>query len=225
MKSIRKLIPKSFRDRYRSEWQKLKLELKIIAGKIKRQFSRNSFPKLENGEIYLHLGCGSVNHPKFINIDGLPASHIHYIRSIDDLSPFKDNTVDLIYASHCLEHFPHAKVPKILTEWFRVLKSGGILRLSVPDFDLILDIYQNNENDINTIIFPLMGAQNYKFNFHMVVFNQISLEHLLKNIGFKQIQKWQPGSCELTTFNDWSARNILLNGKEYPISLNIEALK
>ncbi len=50
----------------------------------------------------------------------------------------------------------------------------------------------------------------------MTVFNQLSLELLLKKTGFKRVQKWQPDSCEMTTFNDFS------NAK---ISLNIEAVK
>lgn len=224
--NVRKIIPQSFRDRYRSQWQKTDLKIQTVYGKIKRQFVRPSFPQeFNNGKIYLHLGCGSVNHSKFINIDGLPAPHIHYIRPIDNLSPFKNNSVDLIYACHCLEHFPHAKVSEVLTEWFRVLQAGGILRLSVPDFDLLLKIYKENQNDINTIICPLFGGQDYQLNFHFTVFNRLSLETLLKNTGFKQVQEWLPASCNLTTFDDWSGRQILINGKYYPVSLNIEAVK
>jgi SAM-dependent methyltransferase len=224
--SFIKVIPQSFRDRYRTQWRKIDLKIQTVYGKIQRQFCRPSFPKeFNNGKIYLHLGCGFVNHPEFINIDGLPAPHIHYIRPIDNLSPFKKNSVNLIYACHCLEHFPHAKVPEVLTEWFRVLQQGGILRLSVPDFDLLLNIYKENGNDINTIICPLLGGQDYEFNFHFTVFNRLSLETLLKNAGFKQIQEWQPGTCKLTTFDDWSSRQILSNEKYYPVSLNIEAIK
>ena len=103
-----------------------------------------------------------------------------------------------------------------MNEWFRVLKKGGILGLSVPDFDLLIDRYKANENDINSIIDPLMGGQDYKYDFHMIVFNQSSLELLLKKMGFKEVKKWQPGSCEMTTFNDYSNEKI---------SLNLEAVK
>ncbi|WP_363268389.1 methyltransferase domain-containing protein [Okeania sp. SIO2B3] len=99
---------------------------------------------------------------------------------MDNLAPLKDNSVDLIYGSHCLEHFSHRMVSQVLNEWFRVLKEGGILRLSVPDFDLLIDKYRASGNNINKIIIFLMGGQNYKFNFHMTVFNQSNLELLLK---------------------------------------------
>jgi hypothetical protein len=105
------------------------------------------------------------------------------------------------------------------------LKQDGILRLSVPDFDLILNIYKENGNEIINIIGPLMGGQVDEFDFHNTVFNKAMLEHFLRNSGFKNIKEWQPGSCELSTFDDWSIRQILINGNYYPVSINLEAIK
>jgi predicted SAM-dependent methyltransferase len=225
MQSLNPIHSQSFLTRYSPKLQQANQEVKAIYGKSIRQFFRPPFPNLENGEINLHLGCGTVNHLKFINIDGLPAPHIHYIRAIDNLAPFKDNSVDLIYACHCLEHFPHATVPKVLGEWFRTIKKDGILRLSVPNFDVLIDIYQESGNEINSIILPLMGGQYYKYDFHMTVFNQSSLERLLREVGFSQVRQWQPGSSELTTFDDWSNRKVFTKGKYCLISLNLEAVK
>lgn len=222
---IQKVVPVFFRNRYSSRWLKFNLNIRIVCAKLKRQFFRPNLSKLETTGINLHLGCGSLNHPKFINIDGLPAFHIHYVRAIDNLSPFKDNSVNFIYACHCLEHFSHTKVPNVLSEWLRVLKKDGVLRLSVPNFDVLIDIYKEAENEVDAIILPLMGGQYNKFDFHMTIFNRSSLERLLKSVGFKDVKEWQPGSCNLATFDDWSARKALVNGKYYPISLNLEALK
>ncbi len=193
--------------------------------KFSRQFKRPKLPQIAEGEINLHLGCGFVNHPHFINIDALALPHIHYIRSIGDLSPFADNSVNLIYASHSLEHFSHLETATVLAEWFRVLKKGGTLRLSVPDFDLLVDIYRKHNNNVEAILHTLMGSQNYQFNFHMTAFNQASLERLLKEAGFVKIQPWEPGDSELTTFNDFSIAKLPVEGKEYPVSLNLEAIK
>ena len=225
MKSVVKFIPIPIRDRYRLRWHDFKLKLLIDSEKIKRQFFRPAFPDVENGSVNLHLGCGPVDHPNFINIDGLPAPHIHYVRAIDDLSPFKTGSADLIYASHCLEHFSHLNVAQVLAEWFRVLKKGGILRLSVPDFDLLLKIYQENSFDIDTILGPLMGGQDYQYNFHMVAFNKNKLEILLANAGFCEVREWLPGSSEFTTFDDYSIGSVNVNSTDYSVSLNIEAVK
>jgi predicted SAM-dependent methyltransferase len=225
MQNLRKNLSQFLRDRYGGNWDRVKLQSQIVYGKISRQFFRPSMPSLSSQEVNLHLGCGEIDHPGFINIDGLPSSHIHYIRPINDLSPFQDESVSLIYASHCLEHFSHQEVLTVLKEWFRVLKINGVLRVSVPDFDLLLDIYQDNDLDLNTIIYPLMGSQINKYDFHMIAFNQSNLTELFNQAGFSKVRAWEPGLDSLTTLNDWSGRKILVNGKYYPVSLNIEAIK
>ncbi|MEQ9372268.1 MAG: methyltransferase domain-containing protein [Coleofasciculus chthonoplastes F3-SA18-01] len=225
MLSLIQIIPIKFRDKYRSNWHEFKRELRIKLGQLKRQFIRPPFPKLKNGKVYLHLGCGSISNLYFINIDGLPAPHIHYVRAIDNLTNFQSNSADLIYACHCLEHFPYAKVPKVLAEWFRVLKKGGILRLSVPDFDQLVNVYKESDNNMNKILPFLMGGQDYRFNFHLAVFNRYSLEKMLIETGFKQVQEWQPGSEPLTTFNDCSKLSTIVKEKKYNLSLNLEAFK
>ena len=232
LKPIIEKLPLAFRDRHRRAWQRwrdgCRAASQAVGNGIARTllpFRRPPFPKLPHGERYLHLGCGAINHPAFINIDARPAPHLHYISRIDRLKPFADETVDLIYASHCLEHFPYAQVPRILAEWFRVLKKNGILRLSVPDFDLLLRIYAECGNDLNVIMGALMGGQDYRYNFHFCSFTHRSLETLLKNAGFKEVREWKPGSSELTTMNDLSTVQIAWNGRMYPVSLNLEASK
>jgi predicted SAM-dependent methyltransferase len=209
----------------RTAFHKAIEKMAALGCQINRVIRPLSYPKLENGAIYLHLGCGDINHPKFVNIDGRPAPHIHYVQSLDNLSQFSNESVDLIYASHCLEHFPHAKVPEVLEEWHRVLKTGGILRLSVPDFDRLLLAYQESNQDIYSILPGVMGGQDYSYNFHMVIFNQAFLRSLLKETGFHQIEEWLPGQDELTSLDDFSTCEFEIKDKKIPISLNLQATK
>jgi predicted SAM-dependent methyltransferase len=216
-KVLKNLLPHAFCEKYYPQWWKFLC--------FARRVIQPSLPKLENDALYLHLGCGLVNHPQFVNIDAMRAPHIHYIREIEDLSLFANNSVDLIYASHCLEHFSHLRISQVLTEWYRTLKPGGILRLSVPDFDLLINIYKENNNDIDTILQPLMGMQLGEYRFHKTVFNKNSLTLLLHSTGFREVREWVPGSSALTSLNDWSGRKLSVNGKEYPVSLNLESVK
>lgn len=174
-------------------------------------------------EVYLHLGCGVIDHPQFVNVDAYPHAHVHYVRPIDDLSPFADESVALIYGSHCLEHFPREDVPRVLTEWRRVLRAGGTLRLSVPDFDRIIEIYEQHGRDIGLVTRYLLGGQQDRYDFHHVAFTRGSLQALLEQAGFRAVREWTPGSDPLTTFPDWSARRVELNGKSHILSLNLEA--
>lgn len=92
--------------------------------------------------IKLHLGCGKRHIPGFVHIDAIDYPHVDHVATIDNLSFIGDGTVDLIYNCHVLEHFKRREVAKVLTEWKRVLKPGGTLRISVPDFARLCEVYQ-----------------------------------------------------------------------------------
>ena len=179
---------------------------------------------LQEGRRNLHLGCGLINHPDYINVDIFPAPHVHYVRKIDNLKPFADNTIDLVYASHCLEHFSYRKTGHVLEEWFRVLKPRGILRVSVPDFDLLVEIYKSFGNDINRILPPLMGGQNSRFDFHYSVFNYEALAKNLYSVGFSEVRRWEAKSIE-TGMDDWASTPYVIDGRAFPVSINVEAKK
>jgi predicted SAM-dependent methyltransferase len=133
--------------------------------------------------------------------------------------------VDLVYVSHCLEHFSHHKIRQVLSEWRRVLKPGGILRLGVPDFDVLLAIYHANENNVNAIEQYLMGGQTYPLNAHYSIFTKKSLTELLFQVGFREVREWRHGSDDLTSLNDCTSLTTNVNGETLSISLNLEAIK
>jgi len=189
-------------------------------------FLRPRPPQLPNGELRLHLGCGKIDHPGFVNIDAIPRRNIHYVQPVDRLQRFDDGSVDLVYACHVLEHFSHLQVPAVLKEWRRVLRTGGRLCLSVPDFDKLLAIYNANGRDANCILNALMGGQEYAYNYHRVIFTRDYLEQLLLAAGFGTVYEWTPDDGGVGhDVADWSRRPLLVDGRAYPVSLNMEARK
>jgi predicted SAM-dependent methyltransferase len=192
---------------------------------VKRCFITPKLPKNPNGKVFIHLGCGDIASPEFINVDARPGPHVHYICDVTDLSIFADGSADLVYASHVLEHVRHNGLKKTLWEWRRILKPGGILRLSVPDFDKILHIYQSSARRIDSILGPLMGGQEHKYNVHYSVFNQEYLTDRLREAGFREIRQWDPDCVANHNFRDWANSDILVNGTAFPVSLNLEAVK
>ena len=147
------------------------------------------------------------------------------MQSITDLSRFQSGSVALIYSSHTLEHFPRSDTVRILREWRRVLKTGGRLCLSVPDFRRIVEAYFAAGEDAEFILPPLFGGQDYPFNFHYTTFDERSLTKALQDAGFGSVQRWSHGVDRWHNLPDWSGRDFNVNGKQIPISLNLEALK
>lgn len=185
--------------------------------------SRRPYPA---GDVLrLHLGCGDVDYPGFVNLDARPQPHVHHVQRIDRLKAFADDSVSLIYVSHCLEHFSHLHVVDVLREWRRVLKPGGVLRISVPDFDLMVATYLDTGRDMRSILLALMGGQDYPFNFHYTCFNEAELSRLMLEAGLKAPRKWTFGTEPYTSLPDWSGRSTTYKGAQYPVSLNLEANK
>jgi len=177
-------------------------------------------------DIKLHLGCGTKYIPGFLHIDIIPGSHIDYVCSIDSLYMFKNNSVSLIYASHVLEHFKRNEVPRVLYEWHRVLKTGGTLRIAVPDFSKIVQMYKKNEN-VEEITGLLFGGQTYDYNFHHVTFDFAYLKKLLEYEGFKDIKRYNWEDTIHKDYDDYSQSYLPHLDKKNGtlMSLNIECIK
>jgi predicted SAM-dependent methyltransferase len=190
---------------------------------LRWRVSRPAYPA--GHDIRLHLGCGHIDYPGFVNVDARPRKHVHHVQRIDRLANFADDSVSLIYASHCLEHVPHVDLLRVLREWRRILKPGGTLRLSVPDFDHLVDLYLDSQRDMRSILLPLMGGQDYAFNFHYSMFNAVELSRVLTEAGFIEPRGWIHGADVFSSLPDWSGRPMVYKGRTYPVSLNIEARK
>jgi predicted SAM-dependent methyltransferase len=89
----------------------------------------------------LNIGCGSVYHEAWMNLDMAPidagVSKINILRGI----PYPDNYFEAVYHSHLLEHLDTFQVQFFLRECFRVTKPGGIQRVVVPDLERIVRAY------------------------------------------------------------------------------------
>ena len=92
---------------------------------------------------YLNLGCGDYfsNEKEWVNLDF--SSHHEGVIEHNLLKgiPFEDNTFDLVYHSHVLEHFSKEDGETLISECFRVLKTNGVLRIAIPDLERIAKKY------------------------------------------------------------------------------------
>ncbi len=181
----------------------------------------------------LHLGCGKRYLEGYVHVDIDQHKHINFQHEINYLPMFKDNTADEIYSCGVLEYFDSFEVKKVLQEWKRVLKVGGILRTSVPNFDSITKIYLKNKNiKSEGILGPLFGRieiiQNNKNKvlFHKTVYDYESLKSLLKENGFIDISFFDPFEVFPDNFDDYSKAFVPFKDKSgIAVHLNLEAVK
>lgn len=98
----------------------------------------------------LNVACGSRYHKDWVNIDFYADSkNVKRVNILKGL-PFKDNSFDVVYSSHFLEHLSLHNAKYILKEIHRALKQNGVIRIVVPDLENIcreyLKILENIEN-------------------------------------------------------------------------------
>lgn len=126
---------------------------------------------------------------------------------------FDDDSVDEIVCHEVLEHISFRELPKVLEEFYRILKPGGTCNIQVPDIgamcefyykgqvdDIIphkpqstqeaLDLQQETGKMVNPIRWKmaLAGAQKHKYDFHLNHFTKESLGRALLDAGFLNIE-------------------------------------
>ena len=149
----------------------------------------------------LFLGCGPNSdwHDKgYKNVDIVKYNHIDYCIDVGAKLPFKDNTIDEIYAESVFEHIGHM-LPRfdedghcmmnskwVLGEWRRVLKIGGKLTIKVPNLQCIFKGYVDGRTILKDIIIWIYGGTIHDSNKHLAGFDKTLMDECLKDAGFKQ---------------------------------------
>ncbi len=105
---------------------------------------------------FYNIGAGKFRHPYWTNIDlksewyaktQKDSIFINYdLFSLEKL-PLFDNSAEVFYSSHTLEHINDVAAQNMFNEAFRILKQGGIFRIITPNIDL--DYRAFREMDIN----------------------------------------------------------------------------
>ena len=177
----------------------------------------------------INMGCGWRNFgTDWVHIDSGDYDHLDY-ESIVDLKQFKDNTVDLIYASHVVEYFDRQQIPSVLQEWRRILKPNGKLRVAVPNFKEISRLYTTENYSLDNFVGLLygrmpMGAETI---YHKTVYDFPSLKKVLEKSGFKDIESYDWRQTSHSEFDDHSQAYLPHMNKENGtlMSLNVECKK
>jgi predicted SAM-dependent methyltransferase len=167
----------------------------------------------------LHIG-GTSAAPGWEVLNTYPASYVDHVGNANDLSRFTDHTFSRIYASHVVEHLDYAnELVMTLAEWRRTLTVGGKLFLSVPDMDVLAELFLNKEQfsleERYMVMRMMFGGHIDSYDYHLVGLNQEFLSEFLLSAGYNNIERMH----SFGLFNDTSEMEF----KGVRISLNMVA--
>ena len=147
-------------------------------------------------KIRLNLGCGDEKLEGYIScdvdIDNPNADMVFDAKKI----PFPDNSVDEIRAYHLIEHFTFKEGLKVIQEWFRALKPGGILVVETPDFlstcKRFIEADDAGKVDLYGHFFAYPDLSPYQT--HYFLFTEDQLGWSMQMAGFVSMERLPPDS-------------------------------
>lgn len=171
-----------------------------------------------------------INRPEIDYIRFCQKNSIKWADATQNI-PLPDESVELVYSSHMIEHLDRDEASRFLNEAKRILKSGGIIRLAVPDIKKKVEAYLFN-NDADAFIEstymciprPRSAAQKLRMalvgsRHHLWMYDGKSLSGLLQRHGFAQVTILAAGE---TTIPDPAPLDLREREEE---SLYVEAVR
>lgn len=153
----------------------------------------------------LNLGCGPTRIAGYVNVDNEHAA-ADLNANMGHL-PYGDGSVDHIYCAHALEHLGFAEATSALSEWHRVLRSGGRLTVIVPNMDFVCGawLHGSDRNYARQIMF---GNQAHPGEFHRNGWARQDLRDDVAAAGFFVI------SCDVRFMSEWQQESLLLEAEK-----------
>jgi predicted SAM-dependent methyltransferase len=143
--------------------------------------------------IMLHWGCGSRRLDGWVNIDGWKSRATDYVHDLRTRLPLRDQSVELIFTEHVLEHIELEFATSVLNDFFRILQPGGRVRIIVPGLAECCNAFLQGDADWFRRVDAPCDTAGIGFNrifyshFHRHIYDFDTLEHLLRKAGFSRI--------------------------------------
>ena len=163
------------------------------------------------GSKMYNIGAGRFRHVHWKNVE---YPNEHYSQNVVDVPwdaesgnpiPLEAQTAPAIFTSHTVEHLTQAAVEGMFSEAFRILKKGGVFRITCPNFDYYYNGCQTADVTRNSIP-PVSGYSSAKeFAFASFIGESVS----------------QRSSLCVNAINNWNEKS----GEKIPEPLSLEAFE
>ena len=184
----------------------IKKTLKKIINGLRREKKTPPFIINYNSTLYVNLCCGPQKIPNYINVDFLPGNADIIIDLRYENLPFKDNSVDKLICISSINYFKYERAKEIISDIYRSVKSGGIVRFAVQDLEIITKRYLEKDTDFffeklpdgtdrfaGATMADKFNAWFYGFaikgNPCQYVYDYESLAYLFKEVGFSIVEQ------------------------------------
>lgn len=189
--------------------------------------------------VRINVGCGQTPTPGWLNLDNsysvlvaqyrALATILEWLGFLDEQQkafiriareagilhanalrlPVPDNSADVVYASHLLEHLDRDEAQRFLSEAYRVLVPGGIVRLVVPDLEKLVEEYVATRDADRLVERTLLAKERPKTlaakvrwlligdRGHHWMYDGRSLSLALSRVGFRDVEVLPPGRTKI----------------------------
>lgn len=195
---------------------------------------------LEDNEVKkIQIGCGTNLLAGWLNTDLKSSNEILFLDAGSKF-PIESNCFDFVFSEHLFEHLIVEQQFNFLTESYRILKKGGIMRIATPNLDFLFRIYKNsnepeNIDYVDWAVGNIPHLKNVKSsiidkeehyiyvinNFfkawgHQVIHNLSSISKLATQCDFIQVRECEVGKSEVIVL-----QNIERHGTIIPEKINL----
>jgi predicted SAM-dependent methyltransferase len=163
---------------------------------------------LKRPAVRVNLGSGFDPKPDWTNIDlaGAPrAVPWNLAKGI----PYPDDSVDVVFHEHLLEHLPMHVGFALTKECKRVLRPGGVLRFGVPDAEAVIRSYARQISTAwaeskPTAMLAVCGL--FYEHGHRAMYDSLTLEMLCRAAGFDEVARAYDGESRIQPCPDSPGR-------------------
>jgi len=171
----------------------------------------------------LQIGCGSYVLPGWLNADVRSQRDVLSVDATKRL-PFPNASFRFVFSEHMIEHITYAQGYRMLNEIFRVLTSGGRIRIATPDMAFLVRLYREDSSESHRQYVewaaarfcegqpatPVSVINNFFHNWgHQYIYDFPTLSTTLYEIGFRNVVRYAPGESD-----EPSLRDLESHGKE-----------
>lgn len=187
----------------------------------------------------IQIGCGTNFLEGWLNTDLKFSDKILFLDA-GDIFPFESDSFDFIFSEHMFEHLKIEQQLNMLSESYRILKKGGMMRIATPNLDFLFKIYSNSNTSENTdyvdwainnvprlnaVKNTIVGNEEHHIyvinNFfkdwgHQVIHNVSSINKLVLQCNFSHFRECEVGKSEVSVF-----QGIEKHGDVIPDRINL----